>query len=94
MRTAYEKGYKVITLTDCTAATSLEAQVISCKFRVWNYIWEHFLQEAAVKFTFPMFSVPMTHDQFVGKLWQLLRRDVSQIQGCYWSKGWYYPMRM
>jgi len=34
MRTAYEKGYKVITLTDCTAATSLEAQVISCKFRV------------------------------------------------------------
>jgi len=27
MRVAYEKGYKVITLTDCTAATSPEAQV-------------------------------------------------------------------
>ena len=26
MRTAYEKGYDVITLTDCTAATSAEEQ--------------------------------------------------------------------
>ena len=50
MRTAYEKGYKVITLTDCTAATSLEAQ------------------EAAVKFTFPMFSIPMSYDEFISKI--------------------------
>ena len=27
MRAAYEKGYKVITLVDCTACTSPEAQV-------------------------------------------------------------------
>ena len=26
MRTAYEKGYRVFTLTDCTAATSAEEQ--------------------------------------------------------------------
>jgi nicotinamidase-related amidase len=26
MRTAYEKGYDVITLTDCTAATSADEQ--------------------------------------------------------------------
>jgi len=50
MRTAYEKGYHVITLTDCTAATSLEAQ------------------EAAVKFTYPMFSVPMTGAEFLVKI--------------------------
>eukprot|EP00879_Flechtneria_rotunda_P011482 GHRR01011995.1.p1 GENE.GHRR01011995.1~~GHRR01011995.1.p1 ORF type:complete len:178 (+),score=35.17 GHRR01011995.1:306-839(+) len=50
MRTAYEHGYKVITLTDCCAATSQE---------------EH---DAAVKYTFPMFSKPMTHDQFLDKL--------------------------
>ena len=29
MRTAYEKGYDVITLTDCTAATSGEEQRIA-----------------------------------------------------------------
>ena len=28
MRAAYEKGYTVVTLTDCTAATSVEAQVL------------------------------------------------------------------
>jgi len=49
MRTAYEKGYKVITLSDCCATTSLEAQ------------------EAALKFTFPMFSISMTSDEFIAK---------------------------
>jgi ureidoacrylate peracid hydrolase len=29
MRTAYEKGYDVITLTDCTAATSGEEQRVA-----------------------------------------------------------------
>jgi ureidoacrylate peracid hydrolase len=29
MRTAYEKGYDVITLTDCTAATSDEEQQVA-----------------------------------------------------------------
>jgi ureidoacrylate peracid hydrolase len=48
MRTAYEKGYNVITLTDCTAATSVEEQ------------------EAAVKFTYPMFSLPRTSFEFLG----------------------------
>ena len=42
--------YKVITLTDCTAATSLEQQ------------------DAAIKFTFPMFSVPMTSTEFLAKV--------------------------
>mmetsp|Transcript_2430 Transcript_2430/g.2550 ORF Transcript_2430/g.2550 Transcript_2430/m.2550 type:complete len:207 (+) Transcript_2430:74-694(+) len=50
MRAAYEKGYNVITLTDCTAATSMEGQ------------------EAAIKHTFPMFSVPMTSVELMTKL--------------------------
>ena len=50
MRTAYEKGYTVVTLTDCTAATSVEAQ------------------EAAVNYNFPMFSLPLTHQDFLDKL--------------------------
>lgn len=47
MRTGYEKGYNVITLTDCVAATSEEEQA------------------SAIKFTYPMFSHPMTHDDFL-----------------------------
>ena len=31
MRSAYEKGYKVYTLKDCTAATSLEAHEATLK---------------------------------------------------------------
>mmetsp|Transcript_32451 Transcript_32451/g.71681 ORF Transcript_32451/g.71681 Transcript_32451/m.71681 type:complete len:232 (+) Transcript_32451:46-741(+) len=50
MRSAYEKGYEVVTLTDCVAATS-EAE-----------------QEAAIKFTYPMFSKPVTHEQFLKEL--------------------------
>jgi ureidoacrylate peracid hydrolase len=29
MRTAYEKGYRVVTLTDCTATVSAEEQRLS-----------------------------------------------------------------
>jgi len=50
MRTAYEKGYNVITLTDCTAATS----------------WE--IQEFTVKTNYPIYSRPMTHDEFLSQL--------------------------
>jgi nicotinamidase-related amidase len=50
MRSAYENGYQVITLSDCVAATSVE---------------EH---ENALKFDYPMFSVPMTSGEFVGEL--------------------------
>jgi ureidoacrylate peracid hydrolase len=50
MRTGYEKGYNVLTLTDCTAATSQEEQ------------------DAAVKFTYPMFSRPMKHNAFLEML--------------------------
>ncbi|HID85754.1 MAG TPA: cysteine hydrolase [Anaerolineae bacterium] len=50
MRTAYEKGYNVITLTDCTAATS----------------WE--IQEFTVKTNYPVYSRPMTHDEFLAEL--------------------------
>jgi ureidoacrylate peracid hydrolase len=50
MRSAYERGFNVITLTDCTAATS-QAE-----------------QEAAIKFTYPMFSRPMKGEEFAGSL--------------------------
>jgi ureidoacrylate peracid hydrolase len=50
MRSAYENGYRVITLSDCVAATSVE---------------EH---ENALKYDYPMFSLPMTADEFVNEL--------------------------
>ena len=50
MRSAYEKGFDVVTLTDCVAATS-EA--------------EH---ENAIKYDYPMFSRPMTSEEFTGTL--------------------------
>ncbi|MDB6077120.1 MAG: isochorismatase hydrolase [Akkermansiaceae bacterium] len=50
MRTGYERGYQVVTLKDCTAATSQE---------------EH---DAAHQFTYPMFSRPMNHDEFLAEL--------------------------
>ena len=50
MRSAYERGFEVVTLTDCTATLSLEEQ------------------EAAVTKNFPMFSRPMTHEDFLGEL--------------------------
>ncbi len=50
MRTGYERGYQVVTIKDCTAATSQA---------------EH---DAAHKFTYPMFSRPMNHDEFLAEL--------------------------
>jgi nicotinamidase-related amidase len=50
MRSAYEKGFDVVTLTDCVAATSQE---------------EH---QNAITYDFPMFSRPMTSDEFLGTL--------------------------
>ena len=50
MRSGYEKGYQVVTLTDCTAALSEEEQRL------------------AVEKNYPMFSRPMTHDQFLTEL--------------------------
>ena len=50
MRTGYERGYQVVTIKDCTAATSQA---------------EH---DAAHKFTYPMFSRPMDHDEFLAAL--------------------------
>lgn len=50
MRSGYENGYQVITLSDCVAATSIE---------------EH---ENALKYDYPMFSRPMTADEFIGHL--------------------------
>lgn len=50
MRTGYEKGYQVVTLKDCTAATSQE---------------EH---DAAHRYTYPMFSRPMNHGEFLAEL--------------------------
>ncbi len=50
MRTGYENGYKVITLADCVAATSLE---------------EH---ENALTYDYPMFSEPMSGEQFIAEL--------------------------
>ena len=50
MRSGYEKGYQVITLADCVAATSEE---------------EH---GNAIRFDFPMFSQPMSAEEFAGSL--------------------------
>jgi ureidoacrylate peracid hydrolase len=50
MRTAYEKGYDVVTLKDCTATLSEDEQ------------------RMAVEKNFPMFSRPMTHDEFLAEL--------------------------
>jgi nicotinamidase-related amidase len=50
MRTGYEKGYRVVTLSDCVAATSPE---------------EH---DNALRFDYPMFSQPMTADEFTADL--------------------------
>ena len=50
MRSAYEKGFEVITLTDCVAATSAA---------------EH---ENAIAYDYPMFSQPMTSQQFIAEL--------------------------
>lgn len=50
MRSGYENGYKVITLSDCVAATSVE---------------EH---ENAITYDYPMFSQPMTSQQFIAEL--------------------------
>ncbi|MBN9105049.1 MAG: cysteine hydrolase [Propionibacteriaceae bacterium] len=50
MRSAYEKGFEVYTLTDAVGATSLE---------------EH---ANAIKYDYPMFSKPITTDEFVGAL--------------------------
>ena len=50
MRSGYENGYQVITLSDCVAATSPE---------------EH---ENAIRFDYPMFSEPMSADDFTSAL--------------------------
>jgi nicotinamidase-related amidase len=50
MRSGYENGYQVITLNDCTAATSHE---------------EH---DNALAYDFPMFSQPMSADEFIAEL--------------------------
>jgi nicotinamidase-related amidase len=50
MRSAYEKGFEVVTLTDCVGATSGE---------------EH---ENAITYDYPMFSKPMTSQEFLATL--------------------------
>jgi ureidoacrylate peracid hydrolase len=50
MRTGYELGYNVITIKDCAATVSEQAQ------------------SGAIEHDFPMFSHPMTHDEFVSAL--------------------------
>ena len=50
MRTAYEYGYQVYTLIDCTATVSEEEQRLACEKN------------------FPMFSYPVTHQEFLEQL--------------------------
>ncbi|MCB0132624.1 MAG: cysteine hydrolase [Caldilineaceae bacterium] len=50
MRTAYERGFNVFTLTDCVAATS------------------EIEQQVAIEKDYPMFSHPVTHDEFLATL--------------------------
>jgi ureidoacrylate peracid hydrolase len=50
MRVGYEKGYNVVTLTDCTGALSVEEQEHACTKN------------------FPMFSRPLTHNQWLAEV--------------------------
>lgn len=50
MRAAYERGYRVYTLQDCAAATSIDAH------------------EAALKYSFGMFSIPTTSTNIIAAL--------------------------
>ena len=50
MRSAYENGFDVVTLTDCVAATSQP---------------EH---DNAIQYDYPMFSRPMTSEEFTSSL--------------------------
>lgn len=50
MRTAYDKGFKVLSLTDCSATVSSSSH------------------EAAVTHDWPMFSTPVTHQEFLEQL--------------------------
>ena len=60
MRSAYERGYEVVTLTDCLGATSMA---------------EH---ENAITYDYPMFSKPMTADEFAGALGGAAAEDASR----------------
>lgn len=60
MRSAYEKGFEVYTLTDAVGATSLE---------------EH---ANAIKYDYPMFSKPITTDDFVAALSGDVTADASR----------------
>jgi len=60
MRSAYEKGFEVYTLTDAVGATSLE---------------EH---ANAIKYDYPMFSRPITTDEFVAALAGDVTADASR----------------
>jgi nicotinamidase-related amidase len=60
MRSAYERGYEVVTLTDCLGATSMA---------------EH---ENAITYDYPMFSKPMTADEFAGALGGAAAEDTSR----------------
>jgi nicotinamidase-related amidase len=53
MRTAYEKGFNVVTLTDCTATTSSEGQKAAADPKTGTYT---------------MFSQPMTASEFISAL--------------------------
>ncbi|WP_346927001.1 cysteine hydrolase [uncultured Arthrobacter sp.] len=59
MRSGYENGYKVITLSDCLAATSVE---------------EH---QNAITYEYPMFSTPMSSEEFIHALGQPAAGGVS-----------------
>lgn len=50
MRTAYDKGYKVYAITDCSATIDNEQQ------------------EASIKNNWPMFSMPLDHQDFLNQL--------------------------
>lgn len=50
MRTAYDKGFEVYTLTDCSATLGDEQQ------------------KTAIEHDWPMFSKPVTHDEFLSRL--------------------------
>lgn len=67
MRTAYEKGYKVYTLKDCVAATSIEANDATLEHKYVNNA--SFGRRIA---PLGMLAVTLTSHTFYQQLWHVL----------------------
>lgn len=62
MRAAYELGYNVLTVADCTATNNLEAQI------------------ATVQHTFPLFSIPISHDNLLKNINDFISTKTESVE--------------